>query len=340
LPKLNVFINIIRDMARRSAMTPHEKVLSDLSSQELCLDLARKHAGCVKWTECDTCKRLTHEFRTEWRDDQAVEKKAVRRCIGCEGKFRARFHYEQIARLLYGRRPKPLSEVDTMTYPPKRNAYLKCMTHAETLLSRDLASVVNDPSYAMQRRQTASRELSHLQETIERKRERLEGELLVAARSSESFESRAEKMLNKFASIDSKKFFEKAILRYLIGKVRNATWTASLPLLEYLALEWLRDKRVLWRFLGDAFARWEEFQNPTSTRHKSAVMHQLLGSQSFRENCAERHIEPMAEVVSRLREQCAVQPAFDKLHGALRTQKSRQLSKSSAKQSAIPVTIR
>ena len=155
---LKVFINITRVMARRGAMTRHERILSDRSSEELCLDLARKHAGCLKWTECDTCKRLTHEFRTEWRDDPAVSKNAVRRCIACEGNFRTRFHYEQIASLLYGRRPKSLSEVERMTYAQKRNAYLNCMTQAEILLSRDLMSVFNDPSYAMHRRKNASRQ--------------------------------------------------------------------------------------------------------------------------------------------------------------------------------------
>ncbi len=69
--------------------------------------------------------------------------------------------------------------------------------------------------------------------------------------------------------------------------------------MEYLALEWLRDKRALWQFLGDAFARWKQFQNPTSTRHKSVVMHQLFGSELSCNLCA----KPMAEIVDRLMKQ-------------------------------------
>ena len=222
----------------------------------------------------------THKHRRSRSRDYKAVKKAVWRCIACERKFAARFHYEQIARFLYCRRPKPFSEV---TYAQKRNPSLNCMTHAETLLWRDLASVVNDPSYEMQRRQNAAQELKELREKIDRRSEHLERELLVAACSTESFESRVERMLNKvreFESIDSKKFFEKGIMRYLTAKTQKAAWAASLPLVEYLALEWLRDKRALWQFLGDAFARWKQFQNPTSTRHKSVVIHQLHGSEA------------------------------------------------------------
>jgi hypothetical protein len=269
-------------------------------------------------------------------------KKAVWRCIACDRKFAARDHYEQIARLLYCRRPKPFSEV---AYAQKRNASLNCMTHAETLLWRDLASVVNDPSYEMQRRQNAAQELKELREKIDRRSEHLERELLAAACSTESFESRVEKMLNKvreFESIDSKKFFEKGILRYLTAKTRNATWVASLPLLEYLALEWLRDKRSLGRFLDASFARWKDFKNPKSVRHRSIVIHQLHGSQASLDECGEQNIKPMGEIVARLLKQSGGSPGdgADKLNGVLRAQKSRELSKSRAKQPAIRVTIR
>jgi hypothetical protein len=262
-----------------------------------------------------------------------------------------------------------------MTYAEKLNSCLN-MTRADRLLWRDLASVVNDPSYAMQRRQTAARELKELHEEIDRRNERLDRELLfaaqssagfeaceqigrrnervdrellVAALSSGSFESRAERMLKQvreFASINSKKFFEKAILRYLTAKVRNATWAASLPLLEYLALEWLRDKRALWRFLDAAFARWKDFKNPKSVRHRSILIHQLPGSQSVLEECEKQNTKPIAEIVELLIRDGAANPqeqgAITKLSGALRTQKSRELksSKSQAKQPAIPVTIR
>ena len=272
-------------------------------------------------------------------------KKAVWRCVACERKFAARFHYEQIARLLYCRRPKPFSEV---TYAQKRNAALSCMTHAEMLLWRDLASVVNDPSYEMQRRQNARQELKELREKIDRRSEHLERELLVAACDTESFESRVERMLNKmgeFQGIDSKKFFEKAILRYLTAKVRHATWAASLPLLEYLALEWLRDKRSLWRFLDASFVRWKDFKNTTSVRHRSVLIHQSHGSQSFLDECEKRKTTVMGEVVAELQRQ---RPVNGILAGALRTQNSRELRKSRAKQlrrsrakqSTIPVTIR
>jgi hypothetical protein len=323
-------------------MTPHEKVLSDRASQELCLDLARKHAGCVEWTECDTCKRLTHEFRTESRDDPAVSKNAIRRCIVCQGKFRTRFHYEQIACGLYRRRPKPLSEVQRMTYVEKRNAYLNCMTQDETLLSRDLLSAVNDQSYTMHRRETASRELADLRKEIERRQEQRYGEWVAAACSSESFLSRAERILKKFANIDSKKFFEKAIRRYLTAKVRNATWPAALWLFEYLALEWLRDKRALWRFLDAAFGRWRDLLgNPKSVRGRSIIIHQALGSQSCVERCRAQGIKPMAAIVELLIRNGAAKPQeFEQLYGALRTQKSRELRKCDPRRErAIVVTL-
>ena len=343
-----MFDNIV-DMARPAAqeaetraITQHKIATSHRLTEELCLDLARKHARCVEWTECDTCRRLTHKHRRSRSRDYKAVKKAVWRCIACDRKFAARDHYEQIARLLYCRRPKPFSEV---AYAQKRNASLNCMTHAETLLWRDLASVVNDPSYEMQRRQNAAQELKELREKIDRRSEHLERELLAAACSTESFESRVEKMLNKvreFESIDSKKFFEKGILRYLTAKTRNATWVASLPLLEYLALEWLRDKRSLGRFLDASFARWKDFKNPKSVRHRSIVIHQLHGSQASLDECGEQNIKPMGEIVARLLKQSGGSPGdgADKLNGVLRAQKSRELSKSRAKQPAIRVTIR
>ena len=387
LPMLSAFDNIIRAMPRRRAMTPHEKILSDRSSEELCLDLARKHAGCLKWTECDTCKRLTHERRTEWvaiglrpfvpwlvlfnhasstaaflrslatasviarsEEIKNAEKKAHaekrevfhRRCITCQGKFHARFHYEQIARLLYRRRPKPLSEVQRMTYAEKRNAYLNCLTQDESLLSRDLLSVINDQSYTMHRRETASRELADLRKEIERRQEHRYGEWVAAACSSESFPSRAGRMLNKFANIDSKKFFEKAIRRYLTAKVRNATWTAKLPLLEYLAVEWVRDAKALSRFLDAAFGRWRDLLgNPKSVRGRSIIIHQALGSQSCVERCRGRGIKPMAAIAELLIRNGAAKPEeFEQLYGALRTQKSRELHKCDPRRErAIVVTL-
>jgi hypothetical protein len=339
---LNAFDNVTRVMARRGAMTRHEKILSDRSSEELCLDLARKHAGCLKWTECDTCKRLTHEFKTARRDDPAVSKKFVRRCIACERKFRTRFHYEQIVRLLYHRRPKPLSEVQRMTYAEKRNAYVNCLTQDESLLSRDLLSVVNDQSYTMHRRETASRELADLRKEIERRQEHRYGEWVAAACSSQSFQSRAERMLNKFGNIDSKKLFGKAVRRYLTAKVRNATWTAKLPLLEYLAVEWVRDPKALSRFLDAAFGRWRDLLgNPKSVRGRSIIIHQALGSQSCVERCRGRGIKPMAAIAELLIRNGAAKPEeFEQLYGALRTQKSRELRKCDPRRErAIVVTL-
>jgi hypothetical protein len=229
-----------------------------------------------------------------------------------------------------------------MTYAEKRNAYLNCMTQAETLLSRDLVSVVNDQSYTMHRRVTASLELADLRKEIERRQDHRYGEWVAAACSSESFQSRAERILNKFANIDSKEFFEKAIRRYLTAKVRNATWSASLRLLEYLAFEWLRDERALWRFLDAAFVRWKDLlKNPKSVRRRSIVIHQLFGSQSSLDECKKRGINPMGEVAAVVIGQGAVKAEeIARLNGALRTQKSRELRKCDPRRErAIVVTL-
>ena len=392
-----MFDNIV-DMARRPAaqeaetraITQHKIATSHRLAEELCLDLARKHAGCVEWTECDTCKRLTRELRSDWvasglrsfvpwlmlfdhasptgaflrslaaasviarsEEIKNAEKKAhaekrevfLRRCITCERTFATRFHFKRIADLLYCGRYKPLSKAKKKAYAQKRDAFLHCMTNYERLACEDLSAVLGDPNSGPTQMRHAARKLKELREKIDCRSERLERELLVAACSTESFKSRVERMLNKvreFERIDSKKFFEKAIRRYLTAKTRNATWAASLPLLEYLALEWLRDERSLWRFLDASFARWKDFKNPKSVRHRSIVIHQLHGSQASLDECGKQNIKPMGEIVARLLKQSDGSPrdGADKLNGALRTQKSRELSKFQGKQPAIPVTIR
>jgi hypothetical protein len=436
---LNAFNNIIRVMARRAAMTRHEKILSDRSSEELCLDLARTHAGCLKWTECDTCKRLTRELRSEWvasglrpfvpwlmlfdhaslaaaflrslaaasviarsEEIKTAEKKAhaqkrevfLRRCTRCERTFATRFHFERIAVLLRARRSKPLSKAEEKAHAPKRDAFLNCcMTAAERQACKDLSAVLGDPNlepthrrYAARRleelrehiqkrdaflnymtaaerqackdsgavlgdpnsepaqRQYAAQRLKELRDEIDRRSECLDHELLRAVQSSERFKSRADRMFNKireFESINSKKFFEKPIRRYLTARLRNATWAASLPLLKYLAVEYVRDPRALWRFLDAAFARWKDFKNPKSVRHRSIIIHQLFCSQFSLDECKERGSNPMGEVAAVVIGQGAVKAEeIARLNGALRTQKSRELRKCDPRRKrAIVVTL-
>jgi hypothetical protein len=350
-------------------MTPHERVLSDRVSEELCLDLARKFGGCVEWTACETCMRLTHEYRTELEDDLRLNpsrqdipgvwpknadlpedqvrkflneiRERVWRCSTCKQRSRAQFHYEQIAVLLYRRRPKPLSEVERMTYAERRKARLDCVTDEEERLLRDLVCVFNDSSCGVERQQKAARQLKELRKEINRRSEQLDDELLIAVQFSESFASRAQRMLGKFTWIDSRKFFERAIVRYLRARVENVTWATSLPLLHYLALEYMRDKRALWQFLDLAFERWKDLlKNPKSVRRRSILIHQSLGSQSFINQCKKSRTQPMAEVVQ-LVAQGALKPEESvRLNAALRTQQSRELRKhDSRRKRAIPVTI-
>jgi hypothetical protein len=305
-----------------NAPTLHEKAASYRLGEELCLDLARKHVGYVEWNKCETCKRLTQELRAVDKN-----KKAVKRCKACERKMPPRFHYEQIASILYCGRQKPLSEVERESEAEKCSAYLDSMTHEETLLRRDLAAVKNDPAYSIKRRNQASNDLDCLRRVIEcREKDRFR-EWVAASSSAGSFPPHAQRLLREFERLGAKKFFgrlDRVIQRYLTAKARNATWAASLRLLEYVALEWLRDKRALQGFIKDAFARWEEFENPKSTRHKSAVMHQAY-SDCNRFGVA---IKPMTQIVDRLLKQGAAEQekegAAAKLDGALRAQKSKE----------------
>jgi hypothetical protein len=113
------------------------------------------------------------------------------------------------------------------------------------------------------------------------------------------------------------------------------------PAREHFETEWLRDKRALWRFLDDVFQRHKDFKNPKSVRHRSVLIHQLLGSQSFRDGCKKRKTTPMGEIVALLIRQGGAKPEdAGNLYSSLRAQKSRELSRSQAKQSQIHVTIR
>jgi hypothetical protein len=374
LSMLNLFDNITRVIARRGAMTRHEKILSDRSSEELCLDLARKHAGCVEWTECDTCKRLTRELRSEWvasglrpfvpwlmlfdhaspaaaflrslgaasviarsEEIKNAEKKVhaqkrdafLRRCITCERTFDTRFRFERIAILLYGRRPKPLSKDEKKAHTQKRDAFLNCMTDDETQACKDLSAVLGDKNSEPTQRQYAARRLKKLRVNIDARRERLFGELIASSHSGKSFKSRVERLLNNGSVIRFVPRFEKAIRRYDLAKRRNATWTAKLPLLEYLAVEWVRDPKALSRFLDAAFGRWRDLLgNPKSVRGRSIIIHQALGSQSCVERCRGRGIKPMAAIAELLIRNGAAKPEeFEQLYGALRTQNSRELAK-------------
>ena len=94
-------------------------------------------------------------------------------------------------------------------------------------------------------------------------------------------------MIHRFKREGRGKFFERleaAIGRYLKAKIEVAHWAGSTPAaglaasmssLQLLALEWLRDKEELWRFLEACLIRWEEVTEPDGVHHQNVCMHNI-----------------------------------------------------------------
>lgn len=66
----------------------------------------------------------------------------------------------------------------------------------------------------------------------------------------------------------------RAIRRYLFERERGAVWVRNMKLLHLLSLEWLRDEKALWQFLGMCFRQWDELKNnPQSTIRRRINIH-------------------------------------------------------------------
>src|SRR5258708_24237748 len=94
-----------------------------------------------------------------------------------------------------------------------------------------------------------------------------------------SSKTTANRLLRDWKRRGNRDFFNHlsdVIRRYLFAREKGASWVASLPLVQALALEWLRDDKALWSFLEACLSRWREIaSNPRSTFRRQAVEQQI-----------------------------------------------------------------
>ena len=240
-------------MGKSASPKDHELVGRLLVAKELCLDLARKHASAIT---------------------QNLKRAQVRR------------HYEAIARLLYCCRVKRPSLFQQVMRNKAVEQFVKSR-HEENRLEQDLLAVSNDPQYSIDRRRGALQQIDELGKHWEKLAEQQHAEVVELSIASSYNQSKSERMISRFKKIGRDKFFDRldsAVRRYLKARVKGASWAVSKPatrvpasmsLLQLVALEWLRDKEELWRFLEACLTRWEAVTDPKGIHQQNVMMHNI-----------------------------------------------------------------
>jgi hypothetical protein len=231
----------------------HELAGRLLVGKELCLDLARKHASTIAQIS----------KRTE-----------------------VQFHYRAIAKLLYCRRVKRISQFQQVMRKKAVERFLKSR-HQEERLEADLLAVYNAPHYSVDRRKAALQEIGDLRKQWEKLAEQQHAEVVELSIRRTHYPSKSQRLISRFKSIGRDKFFDRidsVVRRYLKARVEGAHWPVSRPdtqlgvsmsLLQLLALEWLRDKDALWRFLEACLSRWEAVTDPNGIHYQNVLMHNI-----------------------------------------------------------------
>jgi len=192
--------------------------------------------------------------------------------------------YEEIAQRLFCKRAKPLSLIQQIA-KNKILEQIKQSDHAERLWERDLAAVVNDPSYTLERRREALRQFEEIKNEHEQRREELDEQLVSASLSPTHFAASAVRLAYRRRRFGQCEFFSRldaTIRRYLKAQLNGATWASSLPLLHMLALEWHRNQESLRSFLEGCFQRWEETTAPMGTQRQNVIMHGAIAGGLYR----------------------------------------------------------
>jgi hypothetical protein len=159
--------------------------------------------------------------------------------------------YERIAHLLLQQRPKPFLRRQEVTK--------KKLVEQINKLDHDVART-NTDYFTLEPTPEALRQHQDWVESSEKRREELMEQLVESSISPIHFRSRAERMAHDVTKQGERQHFEQiqiVIQRYLKARINSASWAASLPLLDLLALEWVRDPELLWKFLKFFLQRWE-----------------------------------------------------------------------------------
>jgi hypothetical protein len=240
-------------MGKLASPEDHELAGRLLDAEALCFDLARKHASAV----------AENGKRSEVRD-----------------------HYEAIAKSFYCSRAKRRSPWQQVML---NKAVEKSLTsrHEEERWEEDLLAVYHDPHYSIDRRRAALQELDEFRKQWEQRAEQQHAEIVKLSIVSGHHPSKSRRLISRFRKDGRDKFFNRldfVIRRYLKARVEGAQWAvsasstgpaASMPLLQLLALAWLRDKENLWRFLEACLRRWDAASDPKGIHQQNVMMHNI-----------------------------------------------------------------
>jgi hypothetical protein len=242
-----------RNVAKLASPEEHELAGRLLHAKELCLDLARKHTSAIA---------------------QSLTRSKVRN------------HYEAIAKSLYCCRVKRRSLFQQVMLNKAVEQFLKSR-HEEERLDEDLLVASEDPHYSVDRRRAALHEIDELRKQSEELAEHQHTEVVKLSISPSYRPPRSQRLISRLRKDGRDKFFDKLdsiVRRYLNAKLEGTQWavstpatrlTASVSLLQLIALEWLRDQEELWRFLEACLSRWEAVTNPTGMHQQNIMMHNI-----------------------------------------------------------------
>jgi hypothetical protein len=283
-------------MKHSGSVDDHRAVSRKLADSELCRDLARRYTRQIKYPN----KREA-----------------------------ARLNYERIASLAYSLRPKPPPAA-----PPaqvkKFEVLANGMTREDMRWDLDLAAVVNDPHYSIERRKYAQQQRNELHGEIERRHKHHLIEFVTATTSREHWESRAKRWLTEWHRLGKPRFFqrlENAIRRYLMAREKEQSWISDLEFLHLLSIEWLRDPSLVWRFIEACINRWSKIGDPRSLHRRSVVSHQILGidPEMLKKQMPKGEAQGWKLVVAHLKKIDAVAPGDASTAARLRQMSAREI---------------
>ncbi len=185
-------------------------------------------------------------IRDELCDD--IAERCAKGCKRIVDRPMAQLRYKQIARMLYCLRPKPRSKRQRLVIQATWDRAVDCISdarreegwekYAQAMIARDHWKTADGEPIT-----TAKRLVTKWTEQGKRK------------------------SLSRLKAI---------ITRYLLAKEMGQNWAKKLPLLHLLALEYLRDERLLWQFIEAAIKRWKTAGGDTHRR--SVVLHQTAAA--------------------------------------------------------------
>jgi len=263
-------------MGKSASAEDHELAGRFLAAEELCLDLASKYTSTI----------TDNEKRRKVQD-----------------------HFRAIAGALYCGRLKRRSLFQRVMLTEAVQRFRKSR-HEEERWESDLLAVYGDPQYSLDRRRAALQELERFRKEWEQLEEQQYDEIVRLSLVTGCHSSRSLRLIRRLKRDGPDKFFDRldsVIRRYLKAKLGGAPWASSgkpdtllgfsTSLLQLLALEWLRDKDALWRFLEACLSRWEAVSDPNGIHYQNVLMHNVCETRIALDAKGNNLVDPKTKIL-------------------------------------------